>query len=93
MPSLTTRLAELDARTGQLEARLADVAQTIAAVDGQHISRDEVAKALRDFDPVWDALVPREKVSLLGLLIERIDYDGVEVAVTFRGEGVARRAA
>src|SRR5256886_13582896 len=48
-----------------LEARLAEVADAVRAIEQQHISRDEVAKALADFDPVWDALLPREKASLL----------------------------
>ena len=92
-PSLTGRLGELDERAGQLEARLGEVAQALAAVDQRALSRDEVAKALADFDPVWDALVPREKASLLALLIEKVEYDGAEVAITFLGEGVAMRAA
>jgi hypothetical protein len=29
----------------------------------------------------WEALVPRERVSLLQLLIERIDYDPKEVGI------------
>jgi site-specific DNA recombinase len=86
-------LAELDERAGQLDGRLEEVGQALAALDQQVVSRDEVAKALADFDPVWDALVPKEKASLLALLIERVEYDGTEVAITFRGEGVGRRAA
>src|SRR3954470_11828788 len=52
------------------------------------------ASSLAQFDPVWDALVPREQTSLLQLLIERVDYDGVakEVAITFRPAGVASMA-
>jgi site-specific DNA recombinase len=83
----------VDERAGQLEARLAEVGQALAALDQQVVSREEAAKALADFDPVWEALVPREQASLLALLIGRIEYDGSEVAITFRGEGPERRAA
>ena len=93
MPSLTGRLRELDERAGQIEARVAEVAEALAALDQQAISREEVAKAMADFDPVWDALVPKEKAALLAMLVERIEYDGADVAITFRGEGAERRAA
>jgi len=52
----------------------------------------DAAKALAQFDPVWDALVPREQASLLQLLIERVDYDPKEVAITFRPNGIASLA-
>jgi site-specific DNA recombinase len=84
VPPVTSRLGELDARAGQLDARLAEVGQGLATLDVATVSRGEVEKALRDFDPVWDALVPREKAQLLALLVERVDYDGAEVAITFR---------
>jgi hypothetical protein len=37
--------------------------------------------------------VPREQASLLQLLIERVDYDPKEVAITFRPTGIASRWA
>jgi hypothetical protein len=48
-------------------------------------------QALAQFDPVWEALVPRERASVLQLLIERVDYDakGGEVVITFRPAGLA----
>lgn len=54
------------------------------------IAPEDVAVALAQFDPVWEALVPREQANLLQLLIERVDYDGVakEVAITFRPSGI-----
>ncbi len=87
----TERLAEVELRTSEIESRLGEIAQAIAAIDRTAIDPEDVAKALGQFDPVWDALVPREQPSLLQLLIERVDYDGVakEVAITFRADGVA----
>ena len=47
------------------------------------------------FDPVWDALLPRERANILQLLIERVDYDGQggELVITFRPVGLAARGA
>jgi hypothetical protein len=65
-----------------------------AAIDRTPIAPDDVATALAQFDPMWDALVPREQANLLQLLIERVDYDGQakEVAITFRPAGIASLA-
>jgi len=55
------------------------------------VDPDAAARALAQFDPVWDALVPREQANLLQLLVERIDYDGAakECSITFRPAGLA----
>jgi len=90
-PSVSERVAELDLRAGQIEARLTEIQGTFAAIDGTVIDSEDVAVALAQFDPVWDALVPREQANLLQLLVERVDYDGQakEVAITFRAAGIA----
>jgi len=92
--SVAERLAGLDLRAGQIEARLTEIQGAIAAIDRTVIDRQDVAVALAQFDPVWDALVPREQANLLQLLIDRVDYDGVakEVAITFRADGIASLA-
>ena len=94
-PSITGRLGELDARVVQIEQRLAAIAEGLAAIARAHVEPDDVAKALAAFDPVWDALVPRERANILQLLIERVDYDGKggEVSLTFRPAGIASLAA
>lgn len=92
--SVTERLAEVELRTSQIEARLGEVATAISAIDRSTVDPEDVAKALAQFVPVWDALVPREQANLLQLLIERVDYDGAakEVAITFRPTGIASLA-
>lgn len=93
-PSVTARLAELDGRAVQLESRLGEVQAKIAAIDRGHIDPEDAAHALAQFDPVWEALVPRERASVLQLLVERVDYDGKsgELAITFRPAGLASLA-
>ncbi len=46
--------------------------------------------ALAEFDPVWDELSPHEKLKLLKLLIERVDYDGEAgtISVAFHATGI-----
>jgi hypothetical protein len=63
------------------------------STDATVVDPDLAAQALALFDPVWEALVPRERVSLLQLLIERIDYDPKGVAITFRPAGLASLGA
>jgi len=74
--SVIERLAELELRTSEIETRLGEIQQAIAAIDRTVIDPDDEAKALAQFDPAWDALVPREQANLLQLLIERVGYDG-----------------
>lgn len=49
-----------------------------------------MAEALAEFDRVWEALSPIEKVRLAQLLIARVDYDGRDgtLAITFHPTGI-----
>ena len=51
-----------------------------------------VAAALSAFDSVWDALIPTEQTRILGLLTERIVYDGRPrtLELVFRRNGIGR---
>ncbi len=64
-------------------------------IDRGQFDPRQAAQSVAQFDPVWDALVPREQAALLQLLIERVDYDGgaKEVAITFRADGIASLVA
>ena len=92
--AITERLAEVDERAGQIDRRLTEIHEALLAIEGATVSPDEVARALEMFDPVWEALVPKEQANLLALLVERIDYDGQggAVAITFRPTGIANLA-
>jgi site-specific DNA recombinase len=92
-PSLAGRIAELDERSAQIEVRLGEIHGSLAAIDAAVVDPGQAAQGLAMFDPVWEALVPRERVSLLQLLIERIDYDPNAVSITFRAAGLASLGA
>ena len=42
----------------------------------QDVNRDDLAHALTEFDPIWDALLITERERVLHLLIDTISYDG-----------------
>ncbi len=50
----------------------------------------DAAMTLRRFDPVWEALGPREQARVVQLLVERVVHDGVQesIAVTFRPSAI-----
>jgi site-specific DNA recombinase len=54
------------------------------------IPEDEAARALSAFDPVWGTLTPHERARVVGLLVERVEYDGGsgKVTVAFHPTGI-----
>lgn len=75
------------------ERRAAELHQERAAV--LVIDPEGVAKALRDFAPIWDTLTPQEQTRVVELLVARVDYDGKtgNVVVTFNPTGILEVAA
>jgi site-specific DNA recombinase len=61
----------------------------VALLRDELVTEEEVTDALREFDPVWQQLSPKEQARVLEPLIERVNYDGEEgqVSVTFRPTG------
>jgi site-specific DNA recombinase len=74
----------------KIEARLVEIGEDLAVLQSATIDRRHLAKALALFDEVWACLFPREQEQVIGLLIERGDFDaGREtVAITFRATGI-----
>ena len=69
---------------------MTELREQIHQINSRQISHREVATAMHQFDPVWEALTPREQCRVIQLLVERVDYDGNKgtVAVTFHPEGI-----
>jgi len=74
--SITARLGALQGRIETVERRLVTVAQNLDSAKQRSIDERQVAAALAVFDSVWNALIPSEQARILGLLTERIAYDG-----------------
>jgi site-specific DNA recombinase len=81
---LIARLADLQERITAVESRALGVRDQIREARQQLVDDAEAAEALAAFDPVWAELAPREQARVLGLLVERVDFDGAKGKVTIR---------
>jgi len=87
----TARLAEVHERITNARQRLPDLDKRLAELEAQTITREEAQASLRDFDGVWNNLIPREQARLLRLIFTKVEYDAdsSSVSVTFRPTGIA----
>ncbi len=88
--SVIARLAELQERIGLVEGRVRKAREQVHAIRERMLGEDEAAQALALFDPLWGTLAPTEQCRVVGLLVERVDYDGVKgkVTLSFHPTGV-----
>jgi site-specific DNA recombinase len=84
------RLAEVQERVRQAEARLGRVREQTAALRREWLDEEDLALVLSAFDPVWESLTPLEQARIVQLLIARVDYDGAKgkIAITFQATGI-----
>lgn len=82
--------ADLQEQIGCAEQRLSQIQDQRIKVERGLIGDTEVRQALLAFSPVWETLTPKEQERLIGLVVERIDYDGGsgKIAVTFHETGI-----
>ena len=88
--SALARLADLQERLQLAGERSSAVTAELDELKADQINEADVAKALAEFDTVWQVLAPREQSRVLHLLIEGIDHDGAtgDVTLTFRLTGI-----
>jgi site-specific DNA recombinase len=88
--AVIARLADVQERIRLVEERARKVREQILAVQQHLLTEDEASRALSLFDPVWASLTPGEQARVIGLLIERVEYDGSRgrVAITFHPSGI-----
>ena len=84
------RLADLQDQTSQLNSRVSDLSQQLAAIEAENVDAQEVELALHAFDPLWEQLSTWEQERFIRTLVERIDYTGTTGTVTlgFRSRGI-----
>ena len=87
---VVARLAELQERIGLVEGRVRKVREQMQAIRERMLGEDEAATALSLFDPLWGTLTPAEQARAVGLLVERVDYDGAKgkVTISFHPMGI-----
>lgn len=85
-----TAVADLQEQIGCAEQRLSQIQDQRIKLERGLIGDVEVRQALSAFSPVWETLTPKEQERLIGLVVERIDYDGSsgKIAVTFHETGI-----
>ncbi|MBI5481898.1 MAG: recombinase zinc beta ribbon domain-containing protein [Deltaproteobacteria bacterium] len=86
----TEHLGELDTRAAEIERRMAEISKQVVNIRRATIKPEDIDTVMTLFDPVWDALVPKERARVLHLLIEQVEYDGPSgrVSITFHPAGV-----
>ena len=85
----TDRLADLQEQMRVAERRAGEVRAELDVLAAETVDEDDLRKALRSFDPVWQSLNTAEQTRLIRAVIERIGYDGRtgKIAVKFRAAG------
>jgi DNA repair exonuclease SbcCD ATPase subunit len=84
------RIEERRTEIAQINGRLAQVEQDLAAIGTQGLDREHLTQTLAQFTDLWDALYPRERIKLVHSLIERITYfdetDRIEIHFRLTGD-------
>jgi site-specific DNA recombinase len=88
--AIAGRLGEVDQQMAKLQARHAEVTAQLAAIQNDTVDEAALREALKQFTPVWDELIPRERARLLRLLVEEVSYNGAagELEIRFRPNGI-----
>lgn len=90
---MAPRLADLQDSIRAQEERLREVLAELGALETASVNEEDLRQALGLFEPVWDALLPHERVRILNLLLEKVDYQDGKLGLTFRPMGIRTLAA
>ncbi|MCH7780000.1 MAG: recombinase family protein [Acidobacteria bacterium] len=74
--AIATELEKAQSHVQIVDARIHEIDDELDALKAQDVDRDDLARALEEFDPIWDALLIPERERVMRLLVEKIDYDG-----------------
>jgi site-specific DNA recombinase len=88
--TLLSRLADVQHRVAGIEERVRKIKEEIRTDGPRPMGLAEISTALKSFTPVWDALTMREQARMVELLIERVNFEGVngKVSIVFRATGI-----
>jgi hypothetical protein len=90
------RLADVDRRAAETQARIAELRAESEAARGEVVDEGELREVLVAFDPVWEHLFPAERARVLRLLIDQVIYTPPptdRITVKVRAGGVKALAA
>ena len=86
--AVAPRLADLQESIRAQEERLREVLAELGSLGAASVNEEELRQALGLFDPIWDALLPRERTRILHLLLRKVDYRDERLGLTFRPTGI-----
>ncbi len=72
---LDERIAHVADQLGRAEQRLAQVQRAVAALDHAEIETRWIARALADFDAIWDVLTTGNRARLVRALVRSVTVD------------------
>ena len=71
-------------------SRLSSLQRQLSDLQTQTIDTEDLIATIAHFDPIWDVLLPRERVRIVRLLIQQVDFDGETgtMGITFQPSGI-----
>jgi site-specific DNA recombinase len=82
------RFVELNTEIDLARLQLSNVQTQIVCIQGQSLSEQEVADALRKLDPVWDELFPSEQHRVFRALVESVIVNPDGLDIKLRADGI-----
>ena len=84
------QLASLREKIAITERDITSCSNRLEQLQNHCLSPDEIRHACRQFDPLWDTLTTNEQWRMLGLLLERVEFDAEteSINITFAPGGV-----
>jgi site-specific DNA recombinase len=74
-PATISMVADLHEKIQKTSARLAELDHLLTKLESERITATDVTLAFEDFDKLWQTLSSRQQAKLIGLIVERVEYD------------------
>jgi site-specific DNA recombinase len=89
-PTTVQRRAALTDFVAREQTRLNEIQRELERRRGESLNERTLVEALGDFDEIWVALTTDERVRMVQLLIERVNYnaEASTVIIAFRPTGI-----
>ena len=73
-----------------MSSHLSSLGRQLSEAHDQTIDTKDLTTAIAHFDPIWDVLLHRERVRIVRLLIQQVDFDGQTgtMGITFQPSGI-----
>lgn len=86
----TERLDQVAKEMKSTSSHLSSLQHKLSDLQDQKIDTDDLTTAIAHFDPIWDVLLPRERIRIVRLLVRQVDFDGESgtLGITFQPTGI-----